>query len=155
MNVTSCHIMSLLECCPNRDRDGIGSHDDVIIWRCYSHYWPFVWGIHCSLVVTPHECSVMQSFDVYFCVCLDKLLNKHVICQWFEMPWQWMTTRKGNIIGSVNQNALEIWLSIGCASDDDFFVRGLGQSWDHFNVKRLGFQFKRPQYRYKIVFSSS
>ena len=31
------------------------SHDDVIKWKHFPHYWPFVWGIHRSPVNSPHK----------------------------------------------------------------------------------------------------
>ena len=40
------------------------SHDDVSIWKCFPHYWPFVREIHQSLVDFPHKGPVMWSFDV-------------------------------------------------------------------------------------------
>ena len=30
-------------------------HDDVIKWKHFPHYWPFVWGIHRSSVNSPHK----------------------------------------------------------------------------------------------------
>ena len=30
-------------------------HDDVIKWKHFLHYWPFVQGIHWSLVTSPHK----------------------------------------------------------------------------------------------------
>ena len=30
-------------------------HDDVIKWKHFLRYWPFVWGIHRSLVNSPHK----------------------------------------------------------------------------------------------------
>ena len=30
-------------------------HDDIIQWKHFSHYWPFVRGIHRSLVNSPHK----------------------------------------------------------------------------------------------------
>ena len=30
-------------------------HDDVIKWKHFPHYWPFVWGIHRPLVNSPHK----------------------------------------------------------------------------------------------------
>ena len=41
------------------------SHDDVIKWKHFSRYWPFVLGIHRS-----------PSFDVFFDVRLNKRLSK-------------------------------------------------------------------------------
>ena len=31
------------------------SHDNVIKWKIFPHYWPFVWGIHQSPVNYPHK----------------------------------------------------------------------------------------------------
>ena len=31
------------------------SHDDVIKWKHFPRYWPFVWGIHRSPVDSPHK----------------------------------------------------------------------------------------------------
>ena len=36
---------------------------------------------------SPHKGHVMHSFDVFFVVSLNKLLNKQSDYQWFEMPW--------------------------------------------------------------------
>ena len=34
---------------------GLDTHDDVIKWKHFSRYWPFVWGIHRSPVNFPHK----------------------------------------------------------------------------------------------------
>ena len=31
------------------------THDDVIKWKYFPRYWPFVWGIHRSPVNSPHK----------------------------------------------------------------------------------------------------
>ena len=31
------------------------THDDVIKWKLFARYWPFVWGIHRSPVNSPHK----------------------------------------------------------------------------------------------------
>ena len=41
-------------------------HDDVIKWKHFPRYWPFVPGIHRSTVNSPHKGPVMRSFDVFF-----------------------------------------------------------------------------------------
>ena len=33
----------------------VDSHDDVIKWKHFPRYWPFVWGIHRSSVNSPHK----------------------------------------------------------------------------------------------------
>ena len=35
--------------------DGIGLHDDVMKWKHFPRYWPFVRGIHLSPVNSPHK----------------------------------------------------------------------------------------------------
>ena len=34
---------------------GLPDHDDVIKWKHFPRYWPFVWGIHRSPVNSPHK----------------------------------------------------------------------------------------------------
>ena len=34
---------------------GCGTYDDVIKWKHFPRYWPFVWGIHRSRVNSPHK----------------------------------------------------------------------------------------------------
>ena len=38
-----------------RCRNSHDAHDDVIKWKPFSRYWPFVWGIHRSPVNSPHK----------------------------------------------------------------------------------------------------
>ena len=42
------------------------------------HYWPFVQGIHQSLVDSQHKESVMEGFDVFFDGSLDDKLFKEL-----------------------------------------------------------------------------
>ena len=41
-------------------------HDDVIKWKHFPRYWPFVRGIHRRPVNSPHKGPVTRSFDVFF-----------------------------------------------------------------------------------------
>ena len=50
-------------------------HDDVMIWKRFSHYWPFVMGIHRSPIDAPHKTPVMLSFGVLFVVTIIHLLK--------------------------------------------------------------------------------
>ena len=50
------------------------AYDDVIKWKHFPRYWPFVRGIHRSPV----------SFDVFFVLRLDKQLSKQPWGWWFE-----------------------------------------------------------------------
>ena len=38
-----------------KSSDAYASHDDVIKWKHFPRYWPFVWGIHRSPVNSPHK----------------------------------------------------------------------------------------------------
>ena len=56
------------------------THDDVIKWKHFPLYWPFVLGIHRPLAQRP----VTWSFDVFFDLCLNKRLRKQSWGWWFE-----------------------------------------------------------------------
>ena len=53
-------------------------HDDVIKWKQFPRYWPFVRGIHRS----------PRSFGVFFDLRLNKQLNKQSWGWWFDTPWR-------------------------------------------------------------------
>ena len=61
-------------------------HDDVIKWKHFPRYWPFVQGILQWPVNSPHKRPVTQSFDVFFDLRLNKRLSKQSRGWWFEMP---------------------------------------------------------------------
>ena len=56
-------------------------HDDVIKWKHFPRYWPFVWPVN-----SPHKGPVTRSFDVFFDLRLNKRLSKHSWGWWFETP---------------------------------------------------------------------
>ena len=58
-------------------------HDDVMGRKRFPHQWPFVRGIHRSLLDFPHEWPGPQSFDNVFVICLIKLAND----TWQETLW--------------------------------------------------------------------
>ena len=64
------------------------THDDVIKWKHFPHYWPFVQGIHWWLVIgeLPSQRPVKRSFDVFFDLRLNKRANKQSRFQGFETP---------------------------------------------------------------------
>ena len=51
-------------------------HDDVIKWKHFPRYWPFVWGIHRSQVNSPHKGQLRGAlmFSLIFDVFFDLLL---------------------------------------------------------------------------------
>ena len=61
------------------------SYDDVIKWKHFPSYWPFVRGIHRSGEI-PAQRPVTRSFDVFFDLRLIKRLSKQLKHRWFETP---------------------------------------------------------------------
>ena len=61
--------------------DLISLHDDVIKWKHFLRYWPFVRRIHLPPVNSPHKCQWRVSIDVYFDLRLNKRLS--------EQSWGW------------------------------------------------------------------
>ena len=62
------------------------SHDDVINWRHFPRYWPFVRGIHRSSCWISCTRPVTRSFDVFFDPRLNKQLSKQSHGWGFETP---------------------------------------------------------------------
>ena len=63
------------------------AHDDVIKWKHFPRYWPFV--MEGNPPVTsgfPSQRPVMRNRDVFFDLRLNKRLCKHSIRRWFETP---------------------------------------------------------------------
>ena len=60
-------------------------HDDVIKWKHFPRYWPFVRGIHQSAVF-PAQRPVTRSFDVFFDLHLNKRLSEQSCGWWFGTP---------------------------------------------------------------------
>ena len=58
----------------------VTEHDEVIKWKRFPHYWPFVSGEF------PVQRPVMWSFDVFFDLPLNKRLSKQSWGWWFETP---------------------------------------------------------------------
>ena len=61
------------------------SHDDVIKWKHFPRYWPFVKGIPPVTSGFPSQRPVTGSFGVFF-LPLNKRLSKHSKRRWFELP---------------------------------------------------------------------
>ena len=60
-------------------------HDDVIKWKHFPRYWPFVRGIHRSSEF-PVQRPVTRSFRVFFDLHPNKRLRKQWWGWWFETP---------------------------------------------------------------------
>ena len=61
-------------------------HDDVIKWKHFLRYWPFVQGLYRSPVNSPAKRSVTRSFDIFFELRLNKRLSKQWWGWWFDTP---------------------------------------------------------------------
>ena len=46
-------------------------HDNVIKWKHFPRYWPFVWGIHLSPVNAPHTGQWRGALMGFFYLCLE------------------------------------------------------------------------------------
>ena len=75
----------LLWHCEAAWQDG-GCHYDVIKWKHFPRCWPFVWGIHWSLVNSPHkgQWCVALVFSL-ICTWTNHWVNNKRCCR-FEMP---------------------------------------------------------------------
>ena len=60
-------------------------HDDVIKWKHFPRYWPFVRGIHRSPVNSPHKVQWSGVF-MFFYLCLNERLSKQPCGWWLETP---------------------------------------------------------------------
>ena len=60
-----------------------GLHDDVIKWKHFPRYWPFVREIHRSPVNSPYKGQWRESFVIFF----HLRLNKRLIKQWWGSRW--------------------------------------------------------------------
>ena len=72
-------IDTSLQCVSPFHTEIANTHDDVIKWKHFPRYWPFVRGIHPGEV--PSQRPVTRRFDVF----LDQRMYK----RWSEQPWGW------------------------------------------------------------------
>ena len=71
------------------------AHHDVIKWKHFPRYWPFVRGIHRSRWI-PRTKATARSFDVFFDLRLNKRLRKQPWGWWFEtLSWSLWRHRNG------------------------------------------------------------
>ena len=90
-------------------------HDDVIKWKHFPRYWPFVQGIHRWI---PHTRPVTRIFDVFFDLRLNKRFSKQSWGWWLETPscplWRHSNDKNrfpyGNILSCIIMHALRVSL---------------------------------------------
>ena len=61
------------------------THNDVIEWKHFPRYWPFVRGIQRSRVNSPHKASDAELWCFLY-ICLNKLSSKQLWVWLFESP---------------------------------------------------------------------
>ena len=61
-------------------------HGDVIKWKQFPRYWPFVWGIHWSPAKSPHKGQWRGALMFSLICALNKRLSKQSRGWWFETP---------------------------------------------------------------------
>ena len=89
--------------------------DDVIKWKHFLRYWPFVRGIHRSPVNSPRRGQWRGALMFFFDVRPNKQLSKQSWGWWFETPsrsvwrqcnetqgWYIITSRNGNVSALLN-----------------------------------------------------
>ena len=81
-------------------------HDDVIKWKHFPSYWPFVRGIHRSPVDSHHKGHLMRSSNDFFGLRLNKRLRKRSTRRWFESPSRslWRHCHEMVLMVSSNRN---------------------------------------------------
>ena len=84
--------------------------DDVIKWKYFPRYWPFVWGIHRSPVNSPHKGPVTWNLDVFFDLHLNKRFSKQSWGWWFETSscslWRHCNASQGVSVVSFLENMI-------------------------------------------------
>ena len=64
----------------------ISFHDDVIQWKHFPHYWPFVRGIHRSPVNSSHKGKWRGALMFSLTCALNKRFSKQSWDWWFDKP---------------------------------------------------------------------
>ena len=64
----------------------INHHDDVIKWKHFPCYWPFVWGIHRGPVNSPHKGQWRGALMFFFYLRLNKRSGKQWWGWWLSCP---------------------------------------------------------------------
>ena len=108
-----CHKISfcLHDCC-------ISYHDDVIKWKHFPRYWPFVWGIHRWPVNSPHKGQWCGALIFSLSCALNKRLSKQSWGWWFESPlcslWRHCNDDKCQEFVDTELHKLKILLIMQC-----------------------------------------
>ena len=103
------------------DTEVPSTYDDVIIWKHFPRYWPFVRGIHRS--------PVTRSFDGFFDLRLNQQWSKQWRRRWFETPPDSLWRHRNKVVTGYKKLGINlIWIlktsrpkQISCHFKDDTF----------------------------------
>ena len=102
-------------------------HDDVIKWKHFPRYWPFVRGIHRSPVNSPHKGQWRGTLMFSLICSLNERLSKQSWAWWFETPscslWchcnEWSSTENATPI--IFAEYIYIYVNSLCPGRNIFF----------------------------------
>ena len=94
------------------------NHDDVIKCKHFPRYWPFVWGIHLSPVISPHKGQWRGALMFSLICALNKRMRKQSWGWWFETPsrslWRYCNVET-NTVALTQLSCLVLWkLNVIC-----------------------------------------
>ena len=93
-----------------------GIHDDVIKWKHFPRYWPFVRGIHRSPVNSPHKGQWRGALVFFYYLRLNKRLSNQLWGWWFETPpcplWRHCNGFHFDFLLIVSEDAFDLILSV-------------------------------------------
>ena len=112
-------------------------HDDVIKWKHFPRYWPFVRGIHRSPVTGefPTQRLVTRSFDVYFDLRPNEWLSKQSWAWWFETLSCSLWRHRNAVRDSTN---MQIYI---------YTIHAIWYTWTFIRQTEIGFpDFQKAKY---------
>ena len=84
-------------------------YDDVIKWKHFPRYWPFVRGIHRSPVNSPHKGQWRGALMFSLICALNKRLNKQSWGWWFETSSRLLWRHRNGLKFVQNRYFSKIW----------------------------------------------
>ena len=94
------------------------THDDVIKWKHFPRYWPFVRGIHRWPVTHKGQ----WRFDVFFDMRLNKRLGKQSRRRWFGTPSHSLWRRCNAMTTKVNHDSTRLSVVMCLSSVSSCFL---------------------------------
>ena len=95
-----CKVSHFVKICMLHLRaSDLGIHDDVMKWKHFPRYWPFVQGIHRSQVKSPHKGQWRRA------------LMFSLICIWINV-WVNNSPHKGQRRGALMFSLICVWINV-------------------------------------------